>query len=177
MDDKYEYYYEAMESLSVGNIFKAKKLLKKSLLLDVEFIDGYNGFVAVSEDEENKKKAKEYSEIAFRLTREKFSKWPREMHWGDLDNRPYLRAICNKAIYFHEDGKKDEAEKLYRLLLKLNPCDSQGVRYLLAALFAGKHPKITSELIEKGNRLQDWSEIEKLVEVQNKKHKFWNNNI
>ncbi|MFH0969065.1 MAG: hypothetical protein V1804_00990 [Patescibacteria group bacterium] len=173
MDDKYEHYYDAMDSLNAGNVSRAKKLLKKALQLDVEFIDGYNGLAAAYEDEKNKKKARESADTAFKLTREKFLKWPKEMHWGELDNRPYLRAICNKAIYFHEEGKTDEAEKLYRLLLKLNPGDNQGVRYLLAALFAGKHPKITDKLMEKGNRLQDWSEIEKLLENQNKKHKFW----
>jgi hypothetical protein len=73
----------------------------------------------------------------------------------------------------HEEEKIDDAEKLYRLILKLNPGDNQGVRYLLAALFAGKHPKITDELMKKGNRLQDWSEMEKFLEDQNKKHKFW----
>lgn len=173
MNDVYEYYYDAMEFLRDGDISKAKKLLKKALQLDIEFIDGYNGLMAVYEDEKNKKKAKEVGDIAFNLTKEKFLKWPKEMHWADLDNRPYLRAICNKAIYFHEDGKMDEAEKLYKLLLELNPNDNQGVRYLLAALFAGEHPRITSELMEKGNRLQDWSGIENFLKTQNKKHRFW----
>ena len=173
MEDKYEFYYEAIDLLGEGEISQAKKLLKKSLQIDTEFVDGYNGLVAVFEDEKNKKKAKEASDIAFKLTSEKFVKWPKEMLWDDLDNRQYLRAICNKAVYFHEDKKAKEAEKLYQFLLKLNPNDNQGVRYLLAALFAGKHPKITSELMEKGNRLQDWSGIEGLLEEQNKKHKFW----
>lgn len=174
MDDKYEYYYDAMDYLNAGNVSVAKKILKKALQLDVEFIDGYNGLAAAYEDEKNKKKAKESASIAFKLTNDKFLKWPKEMHWGELDNRPYLRAICNKAIYLHEEGEAEEAEKLYRLLIKLNPDDNQGVRYLLAALFAGKHPKITEELMEKGNKFQNWSEMEKFMEDQNKKHKFWN---
>ena len=173
MDDKYEYYYEAMDSLGAGDISRAKKLLKKSLQEDAEFIDGYNGLMAVYEDEKNKKKAKEAAEIAFNLTSEKFSKWPDKMHWAEMDNRPYLRAICNKAIYFHEDGKLEEAEKLYRLILNLNPEDNQGVRYLLAALFAGEHPRITDQLMKRGNVSQGWSDIEKLLDDQNKKHKFW----
>jgi tetratricopeptide (TPR) repeat protein len=173
MNVKYDYYYDAMECLGAGNISKAKKLLKKALQLDVDFVDGYNGLTAVYEDEKNKKKARESADIAFNLTNEKFLKWPKEMHWGELDNRPYLRAICNKAIYFHEDGKNKDAEKLYRLLLKLNPGDNQGVRYSLAALFAGKHPKITEKLMEKGSGLQNWGELEKFLEDQNEKHKFW----
>jgi tetratricopeptide (TPR) repeat protein len=173
MDDKYEKYYDAMEYLNAGNIAKAKKLLKEILQSDVEFIDAYNGLAAAYEDEKNKKKARESADVAFKLIKEKFLKWPKEMHWGELDNRPYLRAICNKAIYLHEDGKIDEAEKLYRLLLKLNPGDNQGARYLLAALFAGKQPQIVVERIASGNELQHWNKMEKLLGDQNKKHKFW----
>lgn len=173
MNQTYEYYYKAMDYLNAGSISRAKKLLKSSLQLDVEFIDGYNGLAAAYMDEGDVKKSRESIELAFKLTSDKFFKWPKEMFWGDLDNRPYLRAICNKAISFHEDGNVDEAEKLYRFLLKLNPNDNQGVRYLLSALFAGEHPRITNELMKKGNKSQDWSEIEKLLEDQNKKHKFW----
>ena len=77
------------------------------------------------------------------------------------------------AIYYHENKNKKEAEKLYKLLLKMNPNDNQGIRYLLAALYADKPPKIVSELIDKGNALQDWSELEELLEQENKKYKFW----
>ncbi|GBE16380.1 hypothetical protein BMS3Abin15_00194 [bacterium BMS3Abin15] len=171
---KYDYYYDAMDFLNDGETKTAKKLLQKALKLDGDFIDAYNGLVAVYEGEGNKKKAKECSELAYSKTRETFPNWPEEMHWGEIDNRQFLRAVCNKAIYLHEEEKFKEAEELYRLLLKLNPGDNQGVRYLLAALFAGKEPEIVEELTDKGNELQDWSEMEELLETQNKKHKFWN---
>lgn len=146
MKDKYDYYYDAMDALNVGRAFLlAKQLLKKALKEDPEFIDAYNGLAVVHEDEDDSKKAREFAEIAYKLTKKEFKRWPEEMEWGLMENRPYLRAICNKAIYFHEDGGLDKAEKLYRLLLKLNPDDNQGVRYLLAALYEKQAPSIVDE--------------------------------
>ena len=171
--DKYDYYYDAMDLLNMGRFALAKKLLQQALKLDIEFIDAYNGLAAVYEDENDKNKARECANTAFRFTKNKFSRWPEEMYWGDMDNRPYLRAICNKAIYEHESGNYKEAKFFYNLLLRLNPHDNQGVRYLLAALYAKKPPQIVDERISKGNEEQHWDSLEKLLNTQNKKHKFW----
>ncbi len=171
--DLYEIYYDAMKILDAGEIESAKKLLRSILRQDINFIDAYNGLVLVYMDEGDNEKAKEYAGLAYKKTRKIFSKWPKDMHWGDIDNRKYLRAICNEAIYLHEGGEIEKAEELYKLLLKMNPSDNQGVRYLLAALYAGEPPKIIEELMEEGNLKQDWSKIENLLEEQNKKHKFW----
>lgn len=166
MQEKYNYYYDAMEALDLGKISMAKRLLQKALDLDIEFIDAYNGLTSVYEDQGNKEMAKKCAGLAFDLTRKMFPNWPKNMHWGELDNRQYLRAICNEAIYLHEEGRKKEAESLYKLLLELNPNDNQGVRYLLAALFSGEKPEIVDGL--------DYEMSEKLLDEQNKKHKFWN---
>lgn len=89
-----------------------------------------------------------------------------------IDNTLGLFVV--RQFYITRTKKKKEAEELYRLLLGLNPNDNQGVRYLLASLYAGKHPKVADDLINEGNRLQDWSKLQKFLEDQNKKHKFWN---
>lgn len=171
--DKYDYYYDAMDALNGGHVSLAKKMLNMALRIDLEFVDAYNGLAAAYEDEGNKKKARECADIAFNLTKRKFKKWPEEMEWGWMENRPYLRAICNKAIYLHEGGALDEAENMYRLLLKMNPHDNQGVRYLLAALYGDEAPGVVDERINKGNEEQHREDLEKMLEKQNKKHKFW----
>jgi hypothetical protein len=63
--------------------------------------------------------------------------------------------------------------ELYKLLLKLNPGDNQGVRYVLAGLYAGIDGQKINKMFDEGNEKQDWSKLEKLVANQNKKHKFW----
>lgn len=51
--------------------------------------------------------------------------------WGHLDTRPYMRACLGFAQSLRSLGRDDEALAQYRELLRLNPNDNQGVRYLL----------------------------------------------
>jgi len=60
--------------------------------------------------------------------------------WGAIETRPYMRARLGLAQCLWSFGKRDEAIRHYRELLRLNPNDNQGIRYLLA-----------SALLEMGN--------------------------
>lgn len=53
--------------------------------------------------------------------------------WGHLDTRPYMRARLAFAQTLRGLGRDEEALEHYRALLRLNPNDNQGVRYLLVA--------------------------------------------
>jgi hypothetical protein len=90
-----------------------------------------------------------------------------------LENRAYLRALQYRADLFWGDGKSDDAIKLFRLLLKLNPNDNQGVRYEISALYSGVSGDKLNKMFDEGNEKQDWSKLQKLVEVRNLKHRFW----
>lgn len=170
---KWDYYYDAMDCLSVMDTKAAKSLLRDAIKIDENFVAGYMGMTAVYREEGNDAKEKEYSDLALKKTQEVFPKWPKTMSWGILDNRQYLRAICDKATVYHKEDNKKEAEKLYKLLLRLNPNDNQGVRYLLAGLFIGISPSDVDDLMDEGNELQDWSKLKNLLAEQNKKHHFW----
>jgi len=52
--------------------------------------------------------------------------------WGLLETRPYMRARGGLAQALWDAGRHDEALEHYRELLRLNPNDNQGNRYLLA---------------------------------------------
>ena len=52
--------------------------------------------------------------------------------WGLLETRPYMRARGGLAQALWDVGRHDEAIEHYRELLRLNPNDNQGNRYLLA---------------------------------------------
>jgi tetratricopeptide (TPR) repeat protein len=54
--------------------------------------------------------------------------------WGILETRPYMRAVLGRANVLQELGERDEAVKQYWELLRLNPNDNQGARYLLMDL-------------------------------------------
>ncbi len=51
--------------------------------------------------------------------------------WGHLDTRPYMRARLALAGALAAVGRTDEAVGHYQEMLRLNPGDNQGVRYLL----------------------------------------------
>ena len=59
--------------------------------------------------------------------------------WGHLETRPYMRARLALARTLDELGQREEALDHYRELLRLNPNDNQGVRYLLLPTLLEQH--------------------------------------
>jgi len=53
--------------------------------------------------------------------------------WGLLETRPYMRARAGFARCLWATERRKEAIEHYRDMLRLNPNDNQGLRYLLAA--------------------------------------------
>ena len=53
--------------------------------------------------------------------------------WGFLETRPYMRARHGLAMSLLQLGEEDAALEHFRVMLKLNPNDNQGIRYLLLA--------------------------------------------
>lgn len=51
--------------------------------------------------------------------------------WGLLETRPYMRARFGLAVALWSCGRREEAAEHGAELLRLNPNDNQGVRYLL----------------------------------------------
>jgi len=53
------------------------------------------------------------------------------MFWGLLETRPYMRARQGLALALWDAGRADEAVKHGQEMLRLNPNDNQGIRYLV----------------------------------------------
>jgi tetratricopeptide (TPR) repeat protein len=72
--------------------------------------------------------------------------------WGILETRPYMRARAGLASCLRTEGRRQEAIEHWADMLRLNPGDNQGIRYvLLAALLeAGDDARI--EALLKGYR-------------------------
>ncbi len=51
--------------------------------------------------------------------------------WGFLETRPYMRARHGLALTLLDLGEEAAAVEHFRAMLKLNPGDNQGIRYLL----------------------------------------------
>jgi tetratricopeptide (TPR) repeat protein len=52
--------------------------------------------------------------------------------WGFLETRPYMRARAGLAATLNTLGEVDTAISHYHDMLRLNPNDNQGIRYVLA---------------------------------------------
>lgn len=52
--------------------------------------------------------------------------------WGALETRPYMRALHGLGLTLGDLGQHQEAIEIYREILRLNPNDNQGIRYLLS---------------------------------------------
>jgi tetratricopeptide (TPR) repeat protein len=51
--------------------------------------------------------------------------------WGWVENRPYLRGLMNLSLVLRDKGLFREAIDIHERMLRLNPNDNQGVRWLL----------------------------------------------
>jgi tetratricopeptide (TPR) repeat protein len=172
LSKKEDYYYDAMELLSAKQPFTAQKLLERALIDYPNYIELYVGLAAVFKVTQDKKSFNEIVSKGYERLLKQFPKWPKEMRWGIMNNRQYLRIMGFKALNYYNEGKNSKAIELYRLILKLNPYDNQGVRYELAAIYAGIDPNEVEDLFAEGNAKQDWSKLENMVVQQHKKHNF-----
>jgi hypothetical protein len=51
--------------------------------------------------------------------------------WGHIDNRPFLRCMHGFGLCRWRLGRFQEAECVFERMLRLNPSDNQGVRFLI----------------------------------------------
>lgn len=78
--------------------------------------------------------------------------------WGILESRPYMRAREGLANVLWYLGDKEAASEHFMEMLRLNPNDNQGIRYMAAnTLFT----------------LQKYRELEKLLDEYDEKSTFW----
>jgi tetratricopeptide (TPR) repeat protein len=57
--------------------------------------------------------------------------------WLDVDSRPFMRALHGRGLCLWRLGRLDEARQVFAWMLKLNPNDNQGARFLLYDLDEG----------------------------------------
>jgi hypothetical protein len=59
------------------------------------------------------------------------------LHWGLIDNRPFLRCMHGYGLCLWRLGHFDTAKRIFDRMLWLNPSDNQGVRFLIDDVRAG----------------------------------------
>ena len=114
------------------------KLAREALSISPDCADAY--VLLAEEEAETVEEAKEFYqkgvEAGERALGEKTFDEDRGHFWGVFETRPYMRARAGLAQCLYEMGEYDEAIAHYREMLKLNPGDNQGIRYVLACCLA-----------------------------------------
>jgi tetratricopeptide (TPR) repeat protein len=88
--------------------------------------------------------------------------------WGILETRPYMRARCELAECLWDLDQRDAAVSHYKDLLRLNPNDNQGIRYLLAAclLEMGRDKELRDLLDQYDEGTAQWRYLQALAEFR-----------
>ena len=140
-------YYYLMDEFHVGcelyeemDLDKAERVFKGILVQMPDHLDAIHHLALVISERDLTEQARDLWFQAVSIGRKAF---PQEfqlgndrLEWGWLENRPFLRCLHGLALARHENYEVEEALRLFRELLSLNPNDNQGVRALaVTALF------------------------------------------
>jgi tetratricopeptide (TPR) repeat protein len=115
------------------------RLAKKALSIFPDCADAYNLLAvdAAKSPEESREFYEKGMAAGQRTLGEKKFKEGKGHFWGILETRPYMRSRADLMQCLWDAGAYDEAIGHARELLKLNPNDNQGIRYILIAYLAG----------------------------------------
>ena len=121
--------YEALEATGVRRV----TLAKQALAISADCADAY---VILAEESSSSSEALQLYEQGVEAGRraigeESFRRYEGKF-WGVVETRPYMRARFGLAQRLWVEGRREEAVGHYQAMLRLNPGDNQGVRYLLA---------------------------------------------
>jgi hypothetical protein len=128
---------DASRMIGRGEIDQGCKILEKVLCQDLRCIDAHVHLGNVAFDRSPGEALLHY-EVGVRLGEHAL---PQDVDvflaWGRLYNRPFLRALHGWGLSHWRLGHKREAKQIFEQILRLNPNDNQGVRYLWRDVRAG----------------------------------------
>jgi len=129
---------EAVERREAGDSLGAHRKLMTLLAADLRCLDAHahlGNFVFGHSPE----KAIRHYEVGVRIGELSLGVgFNGVLHWGHIDNRPFLRCMHGYGLCLWRLGRFKEAEEIFTRMLWSNPTDNQGVRFLLGEVREGK---------------------------------------
>ena len=88
--------------------------------------------------------------------------------WTIVETRPYMRAVLRLALALWDRGRLEDATDHLDDLLRLNPADNQGARYLLVPrlLEMGREPEAERLLNKVNEQTASWTYHRALLEFR-----------
>ncbi|MDR0287367.1 MAG: hypothetical protein LBI03_06670 [Clostridiales bacterium] len=141
-------YADALPTFNEANLFKAQNitfdawdefdrqkriaLAKKALSVSPYCTEAYNILAELDENFlERKNLYSKGVEVGKKALGKNFFIESEGCFWGIIETRPYMRAMEGLADCFWELNERQKAIEICQEMLRLNPNDNQGVRYIL----------------------------------------------
>jgi tetratricopeptide (TPR) repeat protein len=126
---------QGLDLLDEGQEEEAGRSFFESIEIDPTYADGYVHLGNVAWRKGDWKQADTLYRKALCLAEPEVQKIPRGHFWGILESRPYMRALHGLGLTAWKQGRLQEAADIFHQMLKLNPNDNQGARYLLGPVY------------------------------------------
>ena len=126
---------QGLDFLEQGDEEEASRYFFKSIEVDSTYADGYNHLANIAWREEDWKQAEGLYRKALELAEPEVKDIPKDGFWGILESRPYMRALHGLGLTAWKQSRLEDAIGIFKQMLKLNPNDNQGARYLMGPLY------------------------------------------
>jgi hypothetical protein len=129
---------EAVELKEAGDSLGAHRMLMSLLAADLRCLDAHAHLGNFVFDHSPEKAIRHY-EVGVRIGELSLGEgFNGVLHWGHINNRPFLRCVHGYGLCLSHLSRLKEAEEVFTRMLWLNPSDNQGVRFLLSEIREGK---------------------------------------
>jgi len=125
---------QGLDLLEQGDEVEAGRYFFKSVEIDPTYADGYNHLANILWRKGDWKQAEGLYRKAMECAEPEVKDVPKGGFWGILESRPYMRALHGLGLTRWKLGRLEEAVSIFKRMLKLNPNDNQGVRYLMGPI-------------------------------------------
>jgi hypothetical protein len=125
---------EAVDLKEAGDSPGARRILMGLLAADLRCLDAHAHLGNFVFDHFPEKAIRHY-EVGVRIGELSLAEgFNGVLHWGHINNRPFLRCMHGYGLCLSRLGRHKEAEEVFTRMLWLNPSDNQGVRFLLGEI-------------------------------------------
>lgn len=135
--EEHERFDDSLEFLSAHRHKEARRAILSFLADHPLHIDSYQHLGIIAWRTGEIVQARKYYEMGWRIGRMALPNgFSGKLPWLCLENRPFLRACQSRALHAMTFFRPLEAIEGFEEILRFNPNDNQGIRYLLPSVLA-----------------------------------------
>jgi tetratricopeptide (TPR) repeat protein len=129
---------ESNDLKDAGDLAGARRILTALLEADLRYLDAHAHLGNLVFDHTPQEALRHY-EIGVRIGQLTLgADFNGVLSWGLAGNRPFLRCMKGYGLCLWRLGRRDEAAHAFDRMLRMNPGDHQGIRFLLPAVCDGR---------------------------------------